>query len=124
MPPKNVGKARDVVAARPREPARARQIPEPPGFIRGEAQDKIRVHALYCVLALTLTALVRRRLARQGITLSSSALISELSGVQRVAHLYPEDTGIKSHLTFSEMDPLQDTVMRTLELLPAATSNG
>ena len=85
--------------------------------------DKIRVHALYCVLALTLTALVRRRLAHQGITLSSPALISQLSAVEQVAHIYPEDSGIQSHLTFSEMSPLQDTLMRTLELLPSASNS-
>ena len=84
--------------------------------------DKIRVHALYCVLALTLTALLRRRLARQGVAISAPALIAELSAVQQVAHIYPDDSGIPSHLTFSETTPLQDTLMRNLHLLPPAPS--
>jgi hypothetical protein len=32
----------------------------------------------------------------------------------------PEDSNIPSHLTFSETTPLQDTLMRTLDLLPPA----
>lgn len=84
--------------------------------------EKIRVHALYCVLALTLTALVRRRLAHTGIPLSAPALISELTGIQQVAHIYPEDSGIKSHLTFSDLTELQNNLMHALELFPPASS--
>ncbi len=80
--------------------------------------DKIRVHALYCVLALTLTALVRRHLAHKGLALSAPALIAEPSDIQQVARLYPDDGGANRHLTFSELSPLQATLLRTLELLP------
>ena len=52
--------------------------------------DKIRAHALCCVLALMLNALVRRGLAHTGLPLSAPALGAEHSEIQQVVHLYPE----------------------------------
>jgi transposase len=82
--------------------------------------DKIRVHAFYCVLALTLVALVRRTLARQGIDLSAAAMLTELGGVNQVLHLYPDGSGVRPHLTLSECTPSQTRLLAALDLAPAS----
>jgi transposase len=51
--------------------------------------QKIRVHAFYCVLALLLTALLRRRLVQQGLDLSVTAILQRLTAITEVALLYP-----------------------------------
>ncbi|MCL6451955.1 MAG: IS1634 family transposase [Acetobacteraceae bacterium] len=84
--------------------------------------DKIRVHAFYCVLALTLVALVRRSLAQQGVELSAAELLSALNGINRVLHLYPEGSRIKPHWTLSERDDVQERLVAALDLLPLVES--
>lgn len=76
--------------------------------------QKIRVHAFYCVLALTLVALLRRSLARQGIELSAAAMLTALGGIDQVLHLYAEDSGVRPHLTLSECDALQTRLLAAL----------
>jgi transposase len=83
--------------------------------------DKIRVHAFYCVLALTLVALVRRALARRGIELSPAAMLTALGGIGEVLHLYAEGSGIRPHVTLSECDALQSRLLAALDLAPQAT---
>ncbi len=84
--------------------------------------DKIRVHAFYCVLALTLVALVRRSLARQGVELNAAELLSALNSLNRVLHLYPEGSRIKPHWTLSELNNVQKRLVATLDLLPFVES--
>ena len=50
--------------------------------------QKIRVHAFYCVLALLLSSLLRRTLAQQGIDMSIVKILSTLSKVKEVALIY------------------------------------
>lgn len=84
--------------------------------------SKIRVHALYCVLALILGSLLQRRAANNGLSLSMHALFNALSGIQEVTNLFPA-TGkpgspgrpqIKTTLT--EMDPTQQALYRLFAL--------
>src|SRR3989442_16034703 len=51
--------------------------------------SKIRVHAFYCVLALTLTSLLQRALHGHGLDLSLSRMMELLGGIQEVLLLYP-----------------------------------
>ena len=80
--------------------------------------QKIRVHAFYCVLALTLTALLRQELHRNGIELSIPALLETLSGIYEVAVIYPHNEGrrYKDHMTLTERSPLQQQLMDLLKL--------
>jgi len=50
--------------------------------------SKIRVHALCCVLALTLLGLLHRRVVQSGVEISRSRLLEELKQVRAVTNLY------------------------------------
>ena len=50
--------------------------------------SKIRVHALCCVLALTLLGLLHRRVVQSGIEISRSGLLEELKQVRAVTNLF------------------------------------
>jgi transposase len=50
--------------------------------------SKIRVHALCCVLALTLLGLLHRRVVQAGVEISRSRLLEELKQVRAVTNLY------------------------------------
>lgn len=51
--------------------------------------SKIRVHALYCTLALLFRGLMMRRLARNGLRISLHKAMQELSQIQEVLNFYP-----------------------------------
>lgn len=51
--------------------------------------QKIRVHAFHCVLALLLVSLLQRQLAQQGIDLSIPRLLQRLSDIEETAVVYP-----------------------------------
>lgn len=63
------------------------------------ADQKIRVHALYCVLALLLSSLLRHTLAQKGIDLSIVKILTTLSQVKEVALIYPDRRTFLSSLT-------------------------
>jgi len=51
--------------------------------------QKLRVHAFYCVLALLLLNLLRRKLAKAGIPLSVVEMMDTLTDIYEVTLLYP-----------------------------------
>jgi len=55
--------------------------------------QKIRVHALYCVLALTLAGLLHREVRRAGMELSLEVTLEELSSIREVINLYVSTSG-------------------------------
>lgn len=55
--------------------------------------QKIRVHAFYCVAALAIAHLMRRETARAGIAMSVRGLLATLAGIQETVLLYQGDTG-------------------------------
>lgn len=55
--------------------------------------SKIRVHALSCVLALTLVGLLHRRVVQGGVDISRARLLEELKKVRVVTNLYPPAGG-------------------------------
>jgi transposase len=71
--------------------------------------DKIRVHAFYCVLALALARLMRREAAKAGLDMSVRELLSALGGIQETLLLYQGERGrprVRRMLT--DMDPTQE----------------
>ncbi len=56
--------------------------------MRHWTDQKIRVHAFYCVLALLLVSLLQRHLAHQGIDISIPRLLKRLSEIQETAVVY------------------------------------
>jgi transposase len=55
--------------------------------------SKIQVHAFYCVLALLLTSLLQRELARKGEHLSIHRMLEELGGIRETLVVYPRRQG-------------------------------
>ena len=51
--------------------------------------SKIRVHGLYCTIALLIRALIFRRVKKAGINLSMKRLFKELDGIREVVNVYP-----------------------------------
>ncbi len=85
--------------------------------------QKVRVHALYCVLALTLTALVRRELSLGGLDVSTEKMLTELKRIREVAVLYPPGTPAhrKDHIALSRTTKTQKRMIEILgieDLLP------
>jgi transposase len=72
--------------------------------------QKIRVHALYCVIALTLAGLLHREARRAGLELSLETILEELSSIEEVINLYAPTSGkagrLRATTTYTEATPL------------------
>ena len=71
--------------------------------------SKIRVHALYCTLALLMRALMLRRLRRAGLSLSMKRVLAELGAIREVVNLYPRKRG-------GQTPPSQSVLTKTSDL--------
>jgi len=88
--------------------------------------QKLRVHGLYCVLALLLSSLARKVAAQAGIELPLLALLDELSAIHEVAVLYPPQTLAhrKDHLALSRMTPRQKKLAEALQIAEMLAARG
>lgn len=57
--------------------------------------QKIRVHALYCVIALTLAGLLHREVRRAGLELSLEAILEGLSAIREVINFYAPAASVR-----------------------------
>lgn len=80
--------------------------------------QKLRVHAFYCVLALMLATLARKVVVRAGIEISLPAMLKQLCGITEVAVIYPPGTLAhrKDHITLSRMSPRQKKLAQILKI--------
>jgi len=83
--------------------------------------QKLRVHAFYCVLALMLSSLLQRKAAQAGIHLSIPALYKQLSSIQEVVNLHaPEGQSgrgrLRAEYVLTERSPLQERLSRVFEI--------
>ena len=80
--------------------------------------QKLRVHALYCVLALLVASLARKVAFEAGVTVTLPALLKELSAIREVAVIYPPGTLVraKDHITLSRMSARQKKLAQALEI--------
>lgn len=81
--------------------------------------SKIQVHAFYCVLALLLTSLLQRELARQGEALSINSILEQLAGIRETLVIYPRRQGQHRNPTMScltRKNPLQQRLFSLLGL--------
>lgn len=90
----------DVVAAYRTQPdveASFRQLKDPHVVsfspMHHWTEQKIKVHAFYCVLALQIAHLMRREAHQAGLDLSVRGLLAELSGIQETVLIYPSTGG-------------------------------
>ncbi len=88
--------------------------------VRHWTDQQIRVHALVCVLALTLASVLRREVARAGTELTVDALLDELQGIEEVVNLYPAAGGgagrPRARRVLTRMSPLQTQLFESLDL--------
>lgn len=81
--------------------------------------SKIRVHALACILGLTLVGLVHRRVVQAGIDISCRQMMEELKGVRQVTNLYLSGQGVgkpRLETVWSCPSKLQENLCRVLGL--------
>jgi transposase len=80
--------------------------------------QKLKVHGLYCVLALLLATLARKIACQAGVDLSLPALLQELCAIREVAVIYPQGTLAhrKDHITLSRMSSTQRKLAEALDL--------
>lgn len=80
--------------------------------------QKLKVHGLYCVLALLLATLARKVAAEAKVELALPALLEELSNIHEVAVIYPPGTLArpKDHLALSRLSPTQKKLAEALEI--------
>ena len=81
--------------------------------------QKIRVHAFYCVAALTLVSLLRRELAAKGMSISAQNLMQQLNGIRESASVYPQGKGQPPKLSYS-ISRLNKTQKKLYDLLKLA----
>ncbi|MFN0103332.1 MAG: hypothetical protein ACKV2U_14735 [Bryobacteraceae bacterium] len=81
--------------------------------------SKIQVHAFYCVLALLLTSLLQRELARQGESLSINRILEELGGIRETLIVYPRRQGQRkcpTAICLTSMNAMQQRLFSLLNL--------
>ncbi|MBI3178358.1 MAG: IS1634 family transposase [Deltaproteobacteria bacterium] len=81
--------------------------------------QKLRVHAFYCVLALMMVSLLSRKLAQAGIALSAAGMMAKLADIREVTLLYPAPPGAKAafaRTVLSELDDVQRKMLDALDL--------
>jgi transposase len=80
--------------------------------------QKLRVHAFYCVLALALTGILRRRLSQQGLDLSTEQLLEQLHEIQEASLLYPPTPPAPPRISYCLARPnaIQKTLFNLLNL--------
>jgi len=79
--------------------------------------QKLKVHAFYCVVAFTLVALLQREAEQAGIELSLPRLLDKLGGIKEVQVLTQSRRGRpRTHRIHSELDDLQDRLYEALAL--------
>jgi transposase len=88
--------------------------------------QKIRVHAFYCVLALTLITLLRRELFRGGLEMSTHEMLDDLTKIKEVAVIYPPGTMAhrKDHTTLSRTSKRQKRMIELLDLTTLLPERG
>src|SRR5947209_17548417 len=81
--------------------------------------QKLKVHAFYCVLALLLLNLLRRKLAQAGIPLRIAKMLDALTDIHEVTLLYPGASGSQkpfARTVLPDMDPTQRELVKIIGL--------
>jgi transposase len=84
----------------------------------------LRVHAFYCVLALTLISVLHRRVYQAGVQISQWALMEQLKKIKEITNYYPAQPSEKLHLggrprserTLTRLDGQQSRIFHALNL--------
>ena len=80
-------------------------------------EQKIKVHAFYCVLALQIAHLMRREAHHAGLNLSVRGLLAELGGIQETVLLYQADRGRpRARRMLTDITPTQQRLYDLFDL--------
>jgi len=80
-------------------------------------EQKIKVHAFYCVLALQIAHLMRRQTHQAGLDLSVRGLLAALAGIQETVLLYQADRGRpRARRMLTDMSPTQQQLYDLFDL--------
>ncbi len=87
--------------------------------------QKLRVHAFYCILALMLSSLLQRNAAHAGIQLTIPALYEQLWEVKEIVTLHPPESKsgrgrLRAEYLLSECSPLQDKLCKIFDIYKMA----
>ena len=82
--------------------------------------QKLRVHALFCVIALMITSLLRRQLAQAGLSVSLARMLERLAHIREVSLLYhdAEAKSLRAQTILSDRDEEQNKLLAALDLTP------
>jgi transposase len=84
-------------------------------------EQKIKVHAFYCVLALQIAHLMRRQAHQAGLDLSVRGLLATLAGIEETVLIYPSTGGRpKARRMLTDITPLQRRLCDLFDLDPYA----
>lgn len=78
--------------------------------------QKIKVHTLYCVIALLLANLAHKSIVENNIDISLPQMIEELEEIREVAVIYNPTSSKKNHLTLSKMTGRQKQMAEILDI--------
>jgi len=78
--------------------------------------QKLKVHTLYCVLALLLATLARKTACENGIEVSMTQLLDELSAIKEVALIYSKDGKMQTELALNRMTPRQKKLAELFDI--------
>jgi len=81
--------------------------------------SKIKVHGLYCTIALLIRALMLRRVSNAGLQLSMTRVLKELDGIREVVNIYPRNRRQKierKQAVLSKLSDIQQQLMSILSL--------
>ena len=80
--------------------------------------QKLRVHAFYCVMALMILSLIRRKLAQADIQMSIARLVERLAGIREVITIYPgpDAAPARIQVNLSARDAEQLAILQALDL--------
>ena len=84
----------------------------------------LRVHAFYCVLALTLVSVLHRRIHQAGIHISQSRMMEQLKSIKEITNYYPAQPAEKLHVggrpraerTLTRLNSWQNRIFQALNL--------
>jgi transposase len=79
--------------------------------------QKLRVHAFYCVLALMMLNLLRRQLAQSGMVLSIVEMMNRLTEIKQVTLLYPAPRRSQPPLVRTELSKMSQRQKQMVSIL-------
>ena len=79
--------------------------------------SKIKVHGLYCTIALLIRALMFRRIRKAGLHLSMKRVLSELDAIREVVNIYPRKRRQKKERTQAVLTKISEVQQQLMSIL-------